>query len=158
MSTAGLNAVRLAVEEVKTVITTLSDAEWAMPSGCEGWSVKDLVSHMSSNYKEVVEPSPPPAEPIDLPAERLMDLLVEPRKLWSKCRGTRRIPDVLRWSGCCLGRPTSRTACVNCDPARRPRDLPDAQLGRCVRVRPLLPPSGRPAGAARTDRTRCPGR
>jgi uncharacterized protein (TIGR03083 family) len=78
-----MNAVRLAVDEVKSVITTLTDAEWAMPSGCDGWSVKDLVAHMSSNYKETVEPSPPPPEPINLPAERMMDMLVEPRKVWS---------------------------------------------------------------------------
>jgi len=83
MSQAGLQAVRLAVDEVKSVITTLSDAEWAAPSGCTGWSVKDLVAHMSSNYKEICEPSPPPAEPVNLPAERLMDLLVEPRKPWT---------------------------------------------------------------------------
>ena len=65
------------------MITTLTDEEWAMPSGCVGWSVKDLVAHMSSNYKEIVSPSPPPDEPINLPAERMMDMLVEPRKEWS---------------------------------------------------------------------------
>jgi uncharacterized protein (TIGR03083 family) len=83
MSHEGLAAVRLAVDEVKSVITTLTDDEWAAPSGCAGWSVKDLVAHMSSNYKEIVEPSPPPAEPINLPAERMMDMLVEPRKAWT---------------------------------------------------------------------------
>jgi uncharacterized protein (TIGR03083 family) len=83
MSREAVEAVRLAIDEVKAVITTLTDAEWAAQSGCEGWSVKDLVAHMSSNYKEVVDPSPPPAEPINLPAERMMDLLVEPRKAWT---------------------------------------------------------------------------
>ena len=86
MSEAGLHAVRLAVDEVKSVITTLTDAEWAAPSGCDGWSVKDLVAHMSSNYKEICEPSPPPTEPVNLPAERLMDLLVEPRKSWTNAQ------------------------------------------------------------------------
>jgi uncharacterized protein (TIGR03083 family) len=71
------------VAEVKQVLTSLSDDEWMLPSGCQGWTVKDLVAHMSSNFKEVVEPTPPPPEPIDLPAERLMDLLVEPRKDWT---------------------------------------------------------------------------
>jgi uncharacterized protein (TIGR03083 family) len=83
MSQAGLASAARSVAEVKQVITGLTDAEWAMPSGCQGWTVKDLVAHMGSNFKEVVEPSPPPAEPIDLPAERMMDLLVEPRKEWS---------------------------------------------------------------------------
>jgi uncharacterized protein (TIGR03083 family) len=83
MSREAVEAVRLAIDEVKAVITTLTDDEWAAPSGCEGWTIKDLVAHMSSNYKEVVDPSPPPAEPINLPAERMMDLLVEPRKGWT---------------------------------------------------------------------------
>jgi uncharacterized protein (TIGR03083 family) len=83
MSRDGHAAVELAVNEVKSVITTLTDEEWDRPSGCAGWSVKDLVAHMSSNYKEIVEPSPPPAEPINLPAERMMDMLVEPRKAWT---------------------------------------------------------------------------
>lgn len=83
MSQQALRAVRLAVDEVVAVITTLTPEEWAAPSGCDGWTVKDLVAHMSSNYAETVEPSPPPAEPIALPAERLMDLLVEPRKDWT---------------------------------------------------------------------------
>jgi uncharacterized protein (TIGR03083 family) len=83
MSREALASVTRSVQDVKAIITTLTDAEWAMPSGCQGWSVKDLVAHMSSNYKEVVDPSPAPAEPIDLPAERLMDMLVEPRKDWT---------------------------------------------------------------------------
>jgi len=76
-------ALRLAVDEVKSVVSTLTDEEWSRPSGCAGWSVRDLVAHMSSNYKETVDPSPPPAEPVQLPAERMMDLLVEPRKDWT---------------------------------------------------------------------------
>lgn len=83
MSREGLASAGRSVAEVKDVITSLVDDEWSLPSGCAGWSVKDLVAHMSSNFKEVVEPSPPPPEPLDLPAERLMDLLVEPRLNWS---------------------------------------------------------------------------
>lgn len=83
MSREGIEALRIAVDEVKSVITTLTEEEWSRPSGCAGWSVRDLVAHMSSNYKETVDPSPAPDEPINLPAERMMDLLVEPRKDWS---------------------------------------------------------------------------
>jgi uncharacterized protein (TIGR03083 family) len=83
MSQAGLASAARSVAEVKQVVASLTDAEWAMPSGCAGWSVKDLVAHMSSNFKEVCEPSPPPPEPVNLPAETLMELLVEPRKEWS---------------------------------------------------------------------------
>ena len=83
MSKEGLAALKIAVDEVKSVISTLTDEEWARPSGCQGWSVRDLVAHMSSNYKETVDPSPPPAEPINLPAERMMDMLVDARDGWS---------------------------------------------------------------------------
>ena len=83
MSQEGITALRIAVDEVKSVITTLTEEEWSRPSGCIGWSVRDLVAHMSSNYKETVDPSPAPDEPINLPAERMMDLLIEPRKDWS---------------------------------------------------------------------------
>ena len=83
MSQEGIAALRIAVNEVKSVITTLTEEEWSRPSGCIGWSVRDLVAHMSSNYKETVDPSPAPDEPINLPAERMMDLLIEPRKDWS---------------------------------------------------------------------------
>lgn len=71
------------IDEVKQVITTLTDEEWARPCGCDGWTVRELVAHMSSNYKETADPSPPPPEPIDLPAERMMDLLVDAREGWS---------------------------------------------------------------------------
>ncbi|WP_420450592.1 maleylpyruvate isomerase N-terminal domain-containing protein [Ilumatobacter sp.] len=83
MSRPALESLTRSVDEVKQVITSLTPEEWAMRSGCDGWTVKDLVAHMSSNYKEVVEPSDPPAEPVDLPAERMMDLLVAPRTDWT---------------------------------------------------------------------------
>ncbi len=83
MSKEGLASAARSVAEVKQVIVSVSESEAARPSGCAGWSVKDLVAHMSSNFKEICEPSPPPPEPMNLPAERLMDLLVEPRKDWS---------------------------------------------------------------------------
>jgi uncharacterized protein (TIGR03083 family) len=83
VSREALVSVARSIDEVKQVITTLSEEEWARPSGCTGWTVRDLVAHMSSNYKETVEPSPPPPEPLNLPAERLMDLLVDLRDGWS---------------------------------------------------------------------------
>lgn len=83
MSRQALASMTRSVDDVKKVIVSLTPEEWVMPSGCEGWTVKDLVAHMSSNYKEVVEPSAPPVEPLDLPAERMMDLLVELRADWT---------------------------------------------------------------------------
>ena len=41
MSQSGLEAVRRAVDEVKSVIGSLTDEEWAMQSGCDAWTVKE---------------------------------------------------------------------------------------------------------------------
>ncbi len=84
VSNEGLAAVRLGIDDALGVFETLSAEEWARPSGCSGWRVQDVAAHISSNWKETAEPSPPPAEPLPvLPAERLMDLLVEPRLAWT---------------------------------------------------------------------------
>lgn len=76
-----MDAVRAGVDEVKAVFTTLTPEEWARPSRCQGWSVQDLVAHMSSNFKETVDPTPP-GEPAPAPmsAEAAMEALVDPRK------------------------------------------------------------------------------
>ncbi len=83
MTQDAVDAVRLAVDEAKQILPTLSAAEWAAPSRCPGWRVQDLVAHMSSNFKETVDPSPPPPEPPALPAEAMMELLVDPRRAWA---------------------------------------------------------------------------
>jgi len=83
MSYEAVVSVGRSIAEVKEVLQSLTPQEWAMPSGCSGWSVRDLVAHMSSNYAEIIQPSPPPAEPLDLPAEAMMDLLVDARAEWT---------------------------------------------------------------------------
>lgn len=83
MSHEAVASVRRSIDEVKKVLLSLTAEEWALSSGCDGWTVRQLVAHMSSNYAEIVQPSPPPEEPLDLPAERMMDLLVDARADWS---------------------------------------------------------------------------
>jgi uncharacterized protein (TIGR03083 family) len=39
-----------------TYLTQLSDAEWATPSKCEGWTVKDVVAHMGAAYHGAFTP------------------------------------------------------------------------------------------------------
>jgi hypothetical protein len=79
-----VDAVRVGVDEALEVFESLTEEEWQRPSGCAGWRVQDVAAHISSNCKETSEPSPPPATPLPpMPAERLMDLLVEPRRSWS---------------------------------------------------------------------------
>ncbi len=84
MSKEGLAAVQLGISDSMAVFETLTDEEWTRPSGCAGWRVQDVAAHTSSNFKATADPPSPPAEPGPaLPAERLMDLLVEPRLDWS---------------------------------------------------------------------------
>ena len=84
MTTEAVAAVRAGIADAMSVFEDLSPEEWAAPSGCEGWRVQDVAAHMSSNFKATADPPPPPDEPPPpLPAERLMDMLVEPRKSWS---------------------------------------------------------------------------
>ena len=84
MSQAGVTAVELGIDDALAVFESLSAEEWALPSGCEGWRVQDVAAHSSSNFKATVEPPAEAAEPVPpMPAERLMDMLVEPRQPWT---------------------------------------------------------------------------
>ena len=84
MTKAAVDALRVIHDQVRVVLGSLGPADWDRPSACSGWTVKDLVSHMSSNMKEVVEPSPPPPEPPPaMSAEEGMEALVAPRKPWT---------------------------------------------------------------------------
>jgi uncharacterized protein (TIGR03083 family) len=84
VSKAALAAVEVGIDDAMSVFESLSDDEWARPSGCSGWRVQDVAAHVSSNVKETADPSPPPAAPLPpMPAERLMDLLVQPRLDWT---------------------------------------------------------------------------
>lgn len=69
---------------MRTVLDGLSPEDWDRPSACAGWTVKDLVAHVTSNQKEVADPTPPPAEPMPaMKAEEAMEALVAPRKEWT---------------------------------------------------------------------------
>ncbi|WP_082958484.1 maleylpyruvate isomerase family mycothiol-dependent enzyme [Mycobacterium sp. E3198] len=62
----------------------LGDSAWAQASGCPGWSVRDVVSHMACSFWLAVDPSKLP-DPGGLPAERAADLYVESRR-WMTSR------------------------------------------------------------------------
>ena len=61
------------------VCSGLTEKEWASPSGCPGWSVKDLVAHLGALYWAVVDPSTLP-ESGGLPTEEAQDLYVRGRR------------------------------------------------------------------------------
>jgi uncharacterized protein (TIGR03083 family) len=72
-----------AIEEDRKVLLELcrhiDDSLWTMDSGCAGWSVQDLLSHMACSFWLAVDPSRLP-DPGGLPAERAADLYVESRR------------------------------------------------------------------------------
>jgi uncharacterized protein (TIGR03083 family) len=84
MSTQAVAAIRTIHSHLRTVLTSLSAEQWAAPSACAGWRVQDVLAHVTSNQKEFVDPTPPPAEPMPaMTAEQAMEALVAPRKDWT---------------------------------------------------------------------------
>lgn len=61
------------------ILPLLEEQAWAQASGCPGWSVRDVVSHMACSFWLAVDPSQLP-DPGGLPAERAADLYVESRR------------------------------------------------------------------------------
>src|SRR5215471_20927783 len=57
----------------------LSESDWAAQSGCPGWSVQDVVSHLGAGYWMVADPSSRPAGE-GLPFERAQDALIAARR------------------------------------------------------------------------------
>jgi uncharacterized protein (TIGR03083 family) len=78
-----MNSALRAIEEdrkaVLAVCSQIPEAMWAKDSGCPGWSVQDLVSHMACSFWLAVDPTRLP-DPGGLPAERAADLYVESRR------------------------------------------------------------------------------
>jgi uncharacterized protein (TIGR03083 family) len=78
----GLSADRGALLEI---CAGLNDADWSAPSGCPGWSVQDLVTHLGALFWTVVDPSAMP-DVTGLPTERAQEVLVGARRDWDAAR------------------------------------------------------------------------
>src|SRR3954465_5718752 len=78
-----MNSAIKAIEEDRKALLELcqhmDDAVWTKDSGCAGWSVQDLVSHMPCSFWLAVDPSTLP-DPAGLLAQRAADLYVETRR------------------------------------------------------------------------------
>jgi uncharacterized protein (TIGR03083 family) len=72
----GLRADRNALVEIAK---GMSRAQWDSPSGCEGWTSKDLVSHMASLFWAVVDASAAP-DTSGLGVEEAAAVTVEARR------------------------------------------------------------------------------
>lgn len=78
MSTA-VDALRSDRDELLRICDGFSPGEWAAPSGCPGWSVQDLVSHLAVLYWAAVDPSALP-DVGHAGTERSQDIYVESRR------------------------------------------------------------------------------
>lgn len=78
MTTAidGLEADRA---DLLKICAELSDADWASDSGCGGWRVQDVVSHMGALFWLVADRTKLP-DIGDLPTERAQDAYVDHRR------------------------------------------------------------------------------
>ncbi len=75
----GLEADRA---ELLKVCADLTEADWAAESGCRGWRVQDVVSHMGALFWLVVDRSKLP-DIGDRPTERAQDAYVDHRRSMS---------------------------------------------------------------------------
>jgi uncharacterized protein (TIGR03083 family) len=78
MSSA-LKAIEADRNTLLALCRELDDSVWAKDSGCPGWTVQDVVSHMACSFWLAVDPATLP-DPAGLPAERAADVYVESRR------------------------------------------------------------------------------
>jgi uncharacterized protein (TIGR03083 family) len=74
-----IKAIEADREALLALCHELDDSTWTKASGCPGWTVQDLVSHMACSFWLAVDMSKLP-DSAGLPAERAADLYVESRR------------------------------------------------------------------------------
>jgi uncharacterized protein (TIGR03083 family) len=74
-----IEAVRADRADLLDICGALTAAEWQAESGCEGWSVRDLISHLAVTFWSMVDPARLP-DMTALPFERAQDAAVKARR------------------------------------------------------------------------------
>ena len=82
MTHGAIDALRDDRDALLGICNGLDAPTFAAPSGCQGWSVKDVVAHMGALFLMVVDNSLLP-DTAGLPTERAQELLVEGRRSWT---------------------------------------------------------------------------
>jgi uncharacterized protein (TIGR03083 family) len=75
-----IEALRADRAAVLAVCAGLSPDQWQAPSGCPGWSVKDLISHLGILFWMVVDQTQVPADLAGQPTEQANELAVAARR------------------------------------------------------------------------------
>ncbi len=74
-----IDAVRADRDAMLEIAASLTPQQWEAGSGCEGWSVQDLLAHMSLTFWAMVDPGRLP-DTSGLPFERAQDVQVRARR------------------------------------------------------------------------------
>jgi uncharacterized protein (TIGR03083 family) len=82
MTATAVDALQADRDALLAVCADLRDEDWAAASGCEGWTVKDVVGHVGALFWLVVDPSKLP-DGSDLPTEKAQELYVDRRRSWT---------------------------------------------------------------------------
>src|SRR5687768_10617114 len=77
MTTAAVDALRSDHDTLADLASTFTAAEWTAPSACDGWSVRDVLAHMTQLFRQVVDPAALPAPDPSGNIERTQDRWVE---------------------------------------------------------------------------------
>ncbi len=57
MTASAIPALETQVRHAKELFATLRPAEWATPSGCDGWRVQDVAQHMAAVFQQIADPA-----------------------------------------------------------------------------------------------------
>ena len=85
MGSAAIGALRADRDELLDITGHLTDDDWKSESGCRGWSVQDVVTHLGALYWLVVDPTVLP-DTGGAPTEEAQARAVESRRAWSSAQ------------------------------------------------------------------------
>jgi uncharacterized protein (TIGR03083 family) len=54
---AAIDALSAEIERASAQFAMLTDAQWQLPSGCAGWRVQDVVTHMACVFHQIADPA-----------------------------------------------------------------------------------------------------
>ena len=82
MTSPAIQALRAEHSHALELFDSLTEAEWALPSGCAGWRVQDVAQHMASTFHSIADPSS--IETGNTPdVEQNAEVPVQARRDWS---------------------------------------------------------------------------
>ena len=88
MTKAAIDGLWANHADMGEVFGSLTDAEWQLQSACAGWRIQEVLAHVTSNFKEMIDPTPaandmPPDPNVVVHAEVMVEELITPRRAWS---------------------------------------------------------------------------